>query len=125
MDLEIDTTAQGWGPVLTHDSKGLALDRIRLIERLMLAEITWIYLEWRMDRKVAEPLLKTLIHGFKGYENYTDQELVDEWAHVDGSFYQAHDRGELFYAPPPFDPLHQWAARELASGPAADPLTKQ
>jgi hypothetical protein len=79
------------------------------MERLLLAELSWIYLEWKFDKRVAAPLLQSYLYGFKGYDNYTDQELVDEWHRVEASFFKAHDAGDLLYPPPPFDPLHEWA----------------
>jgi hypothetical protein len=54
---------------ITKDSRGNSLDRVDLLERLLLAEVTWLIGEMKMDKVVPSCLIETYLNGFKGYSN--------------------------------------------------------
>jgi len=59
------------------DSEGVALSRAEVIERLCQYDV---YLIMRnINLEDYSWLSDTREHGFKGYKNYTDQELEAEW----------------------------------------------
>jgi len=91
--------------IIATDSRGNKLDRVDLLERLLLAEITWILGEMKMDKVVPSVLIETYLNGFKGYANYRDDELVQEWERVETSWWKAYDQQELAYAVNPDDPI--------------------
>ncbi len=90
---------------ITKDLRGNSLDRVDLLERLLLAEVTWLLGEMKMDKVVPSCLIETYLNGFKGYSNYTDDELIQEWNRVEKSWWKAYDEQELAYAVNPEDPL--------------------
>ena len=91
--------------IIARDSRGNKLDRVDLLERLLLAEVTWITMEMKMDKAVPSVLIETYMNGFKGYANYRDDELVQEWERVEPSWWKAYDQQELAYAVNPNDPI--------------------
>lgn len=91
--------------VITTDSRGNKLDKVDLLERLLLAEITWILGEMKTDKVVPSVLIETYLNGFKGYANYRDDELIQEWARIESSWWKAYDNHELAYAVNPEDPI--------------------
>lgn len=91
--------------IIARDSRGNKLDRVDLLERLLLAEVTWITMEMKTDNVVPSVLIETYLNGFKGYANYRDDELVQEWQRVESSWWKAYDQQELAYAVNPNDPI--------------------
>lgn len=94
---------------LITDSRGYQLDRVDLLERLLLAEVTWLLGEMKMDKVIPSCLIETYLNGFKGYSNYTDDDLTYEWQKIETSWWQAFDKSELAYAVNPNDPLWESA----------------
>lgn len=90
---------------LVTDSRGYKLDKVDLLERLLLAEVTWLLGEMKMDKVIPSCLIETYLNGFKGYNNYTDDELGHEWQRVESSWWKAYDQQELAYAVNPNDPI--------------------
>lgn len=90
---------------LVTDSRGHQLDKVDLLERLLLAEVTWLLGEMKMDNVIPSCLIETYLNGFKGYNNYTDDDLSNEWQRVESSWWKAYDQKELAYAVNPNDPI--------------------
>lgn len=90
---------------LVTDSRGYQLDKVDLLERLLLAEVTWLLGEIKTDKVIPSCLIETYLNGFKGYNNYCDDDLIYEWQKVESSWWQAFDKSELAYAVNPNDPI--------------------
>ena len=77
------------------DSKGEALSRQTVIDRLCQYDV---YLMMKnIELEDYDWLSDTRERGFKGYANYTDDELKDEWLESEAGWSNMIEDGEQLY----------------------------
>ncbi len=77
------------------DSEGVALSRAEVIERLCQYDVYLIMRNIHLED--YSWLSDTREHGFKGYKNYTDDELKDEWLESEAGWSNMIADGEQPY----------------------------
>ncbi len=77
------------------DSEGVALSREQVIQRLCQYDVYLIMRNIHLED--YSWLSDTREHGFKGYKNYTDDELKDEWLESEAGWSNMMADGEQPY----------------------------
>ena len=81
--------------IFITDSKGEALSRQAVIDRLCQYDVYLIMKNIELED--YDWLSDTRERGFKGYQNYTDDELKDEWLESEAGWSNMIEDGEQLY----------------------------
>ena len=92
------------GPKLMTDKKGYELSHYIMAERCLQVEYSSIMRDLR-DSPTSETLIYILEGGFKGFHNYTNEQMIEAYKEAEDTWYQLYEDELLHWEVYQEDPI--------------------